>query len=106
VAANDGLQQLRDEAKSDSELWFPGTSNDLMYHSLGLGGESGEFLNVVKKLARGSLTLQEAVPMMRDELTDVFVYFLTSASVLDMDIMEEYRRKRAINAKRFGRSAN
>lgn len=98
---NDRVQQAVD----DSADWFSTVHyrpEDLTLWLLCLGGETGELQNKAKKWLRGSLTWAEALPLMRDELIDVFVYAFNVAAVLEMDLEEEYNKKRKFNQKRFG----
>ena len=67
-------------------------------------GELGEFANELKKVIRHSergFSTEELWAAMREELADVFIYFLKLADLLGMEIDEEYFAKMAKNAKRF-----
>jgi NTP pyrophosphatase (non-canonical NTP hydrolase) len=67
-------------------------------------GELGEFANELKKVIRHSergFATEELWAGMREELADVFIYFLKLADLLGMQIDEEYFAKMAKNAKRF-----
>jgi NTP pyrophosphatase (non-canonical NTP hydrolase) len=55
-------------AKEDGSDWSP---NDWM---TALTGEVGEAANVLKKVRRGDLTIEEARPMLTQELADVCIY--------------------------------
>ena len=56
-------------------------------------GELGEYANVRKKLLRGDLTYEQALPMMRDELADVVCYLDILAFRLGIDLGEAVRAK-------------
>lgn len=56
-------------------------------------GELGEFANVRKKLLRGDLTREQALPMLRDELADVVCYLDILAFRLGVDLGEAVRDK-------------
>lgn len=69
-----------------------------------LMGEVGEFTNVLKKVIRHSergFATEQLWTSMREELTDVFIYLLKLADLLEMEIDKEYFEKMSKNAKRF-----
>lgn len=80
-------------------------SND----TIGIFGEIGEFSNILKKLhlelssKSGINSDQEnnLLAHMKEELVDVFIYYIRLAAHLDLDIEEEYLKKLNINKKRF-----
>lgn len=96
--------QLSAECLSDSKRWFPNTAASLIQHSLGLAGEAGEFIDIIKKIHRGSKDPRNAVVKreLAMELTDAFIYILNLAALLGIDLEETYKLKRAENEKRFG----
>jgi NTP pyrophosphatase (non-canonical NTP hydrolase) len=103
------LTQLRDQCMRDSHNWFPGVMGkdkieDLKHHVLSLCGESGELANLVKKVDRGSLDFDAEVTQLdlADELTDVLIYVLNVAAILDVDLLQKYIAKRRRNIERFG----
>lgn len=49
-------------------------------------GELGEYANLRKKVERGDLTIEEARPMLADELADVATYLDILAMQLDVDL--------------------
>lgn len=113
------LNQLRDQCVKDSKRWFPTAipidSNDpsdkikaLMHHTLSLAGEAGEVANIVKKIDRGSLDLTTEVVQhdLREEVTDVFIYLLNLAGILDIDLLAQYMAKRNKNVARFERKVS
>jgi len=92
----------------DSERWFgdrfdPKSWEAIMHHTVALAGEVGEFANIVKKVDRGSLNLGDAATRveMAEELTDVLIYVLNLAGVMDVDLAELYKMKRTKNEQRF-----
>lgn len=98
---NDLVRQCRD----DSARWFPHpTSGQLVHYSLALAGEVGEFCNIVKKVDRGSLDINDATVrfQLRSELTDILIYVASLAAVLNVDLTKQYQYVRANNEKRFG----
>lgn len=49
-------------------------------------GELGEYANVMKKVQRGDLTMEEAKPSIEKELADVMTYFAILAQQLNIDL--------------------
>lgn len=99
------LPEIVIECINDSRDWFPDVADDMVHHTLSMAGEVGEFANVLKKVQRGSMDNRCAQEMLRDELTDVFIYLCNIAALLDMDLEREYERKRNYNVNRFGHDA-
>lgn len=70
----------------------PASLDDLSFRAMELGGECGEALNVAKKLVRhltgrvGGLTIEEAKPMLAEELADVVICADRVAEVLGIDL--------------------
>jgi NTP pyrophosphatase (non-canonical NTP hydrolase) len=95
--------ELAKECLHDSKRWFPGTAPSLVHHCLGLAGEAGEFIDIVKKIDRGSLSIKDAAVrrMLAMEITDVFIYVLNIAGLLGIDLEETYKMKRIENERRF-----
>ena len=98
----DDLTAIAQQCHDDSAKWFPESAHDLTYMGLALCGEAGEFANEVKKIVRGDVTVQQALPFLREELADVFIYLMNLVELLKMDLTQEYIRKREINLARFG----
>ncbi|MEM1890321.1 MAG: MazG nucleotide pyrophosphohydrolase domain-containing protein [Pyrobaculum sp.] len=79
----------------------------LEYLSNALAGEVGEFANLVKKVVRGvvygvgDFDLERAKSKLAEELIDVFIYTLTIAGLLEIDIEGEFIKKLEKNRKRF-----
>lgn len=94
---NDIIQQCAE----DSRTWFPDKEYDVPFQTLCLGGEVGEFQNLVKKVERGTHSYTELRDLMRGELTDAFIYMCVLASILEMDLEESYHATRAANVIRF-----
>jgi NTP pyrophosphatase (non-canonical NTP hydrolase) len=97
------MQDIVDQCLEDSKEWFPTVAEDIKHHCLSLAGEVGELCNVLKKWDRGSTDDECARQMMVDETADVFIYLCNIAALLGMNLEAEYDRKRAFNARRFGR---
>jgi NTP pyrophosphatase (non-canonical NTP hydrolase) len=102
------LDVLVRQCLKDSERWFGMTMDEpsvrtLVHYSLSLCGEAGEFANIVKKVDRGSLDLNNAIVKhdLADELIDVLTYLLNIAGVLKVDLLKGYLAKRDKNELRF-----
>lgn len=98
------IQELAARMYTDGARWFPSTEKDLMNITLGICGEAGEVADIVKKLGRGTMTLQAAVDEIKVELIDVLYYTLHLCHLLQIDIEMEYIKKSAFNDERFGRT--
>lgn len=100
---------------ADSEAWFPmvhgrGRKATVLHYALGLGGEAGEVLDVVKKAdicgwshhcelhADGKHDLDA----LGSELADALTYLLALASRLGVDLDAAYAAKRSVNVERWG----
>jgi len=81
----------------------------LEYLVVALTGEIGEFANLVKKLRREYMHMgiekNEYVSRLREELTDIFIYTLIAANLLDMDLEEWFKKKMEFNRERFKKYA-
>lgn len=67
---------------------YPNAASNLYYPALGLGGETGEVLNKVKKIMRdhdGQIT-DEFRESLKNELGDVLWYVAALASELKLDL--------------------
>lgn len=98
------LAELSVQCVDDSNRWFGDTTGmNVPHHALALAGEVGEFCNVVKKIERGSLSLEDASVRysLAMELTDVLVYTLNLAGLLNIDLEKAYELVRTHNEKRF-----
>lgn len=99
------LLEMEKQCLEDSKRWFgdQGAHRSVAHHALALAGEVGEFCNIVKKIDRGSLSLQDAKVRydLSMELTDVFVYMLNLAGLLNIDLEKSYDIVRGQNEKRF-----
>lgn len=102
--------KLSKQCVEDSERWFGDqvVGHSVPHHALALAGEVGEFCNIVKKIERGSLDLNDANTRygLAMELTDVFVYLLNLAGLLNIDLQASYEIVRAQNQLRFMKERN
>jgi NTP pyrophosphatase (non-canonical NTP hydrolase) len=99
------IEDMEKQCLQDSQRWFGDqpASRDLPHHALALAGEVGEFCNIVKKVERGSLHYGDASVRhaMAMELTDVFVYLLNIAGMMQIDLAKTYEVVRNQNEIRF-----
>ena len=76
---------------------------------VGLFGEIGEFSNIVKKINLSldanlkNSFIHEQEDNLREELIDFFIYFLRLADLCDLNIEEEYLKKKNFNEKKYER---
>lgn len=101
------LKEMVLQCKLDSQRWFPETYNGdatatLAFQALALGGEAGEFQNIVKKIVRGTMTLEEARSALAEEAVDVLIYLCNIFAALEVDPVKIYAIKRRRNEQRFG----
>lgn len=82
--------QLNDYQNEAIKTAVDGEYDEIMYRAIGLGGESGECLNQVKKIFRddyGRLT-RDRQDKLRSELGDVMWYIAALAHSLDLTLEE------------------
>jgi NTP pyrophosphatase (non-canonical NTP hydrolase) len=98
----------------DSRRWFPEVHShyqrQIVHLALGLGGEVGELLNLVKKVNRGQSdlfadNLDKVSVELGEELADVLIYALILAHVAGYDPANLIFQKRIKNEQRFGHQA-
>jgi len=99
------LSEMASQAIADGKRWFPDTGKNLFFMIACMGGEAGEAINIAKKIERGDTTYfdKHIQHDLREEIVDVFTYMLNVVHLLDMDLIEEYYKKRTFNEERFGR---
>jgi len=96
---NDIVRQCR----TDSAIYFPSTSDDIGHMTLALCGETGELANVIKKIHRGSLSIEDedVVASIAGELADILIYLANMIGLFGFDASELYKLKRQFNNERF-----
>jgi NTP pyrophosphatase (non-canonical NTP hydrolase) len=97
------LKEIQHEVEVDSKVFFAATSEDIAHHVLALCGEVGELANILKKVQRGDLDLEDedTYYAMAGEITDIFIYTLSIAGIAGMDMEVFYAAKREYNCRRF-----
>jgi len=79
----------------------------LEYFTNAIAGEVGEAANIVKKVVRsvvygrGDVKLGDVKEALAEELTDVFIYVITMAGLLELDLEREFFKKLEKNKQRF-----
>lgn len=98
------LSDLASHMRENSERWFPrwhdGTLPLPIAYALGLGGEVGEVLNVVKKMHRDGAGQAHADDLAL-ELADCFTYLMLLVDEAGVDLMAAYTAKEHICEQRF-----
>ena len=96
---------IRFQLDSDKEVGFESNRSnnldDLIANTISITGELGEFANLVKKKLRktkyGKTRLDEEDldldQELKEELIDVFIYFLKLCAILELDVEKEYLKK-------------
>ncbi|MBI5793830.1 nucleoside triphosphate pyrophosphohydrolase family protein [Candidatus Uhrbacteria bacterium] len=76
------------QAFAKTTALYPDAGKNLYYPALGLGGETGEVLNKIKKVMRdhGGEVTEEFREILKAELGDVLWYVAAIASELDLDL--------------------
>lgn len=97
------LSSLAAKMRCNSERWFPdlhdGSVDLVAFYAMGLSGEAGEVLNIVKKLVRKKGGDKAALPF---ELADAFTYLMLLADELGVDLLTEYALKEKVCESRWG----
>jgi NTP pyrophosphatase (non-canonical NTP hydrolase) len=103
------LGELQDRAIRDSRAWFPTVhatrQSALVHFALGIAGEVGELVNLIKKANRSDDFdgfTGEHYKDLAFEIADVAIYLLDIASELDIDLADAIEDKRAVLIKRWG----
>ena len=81
----EALKKSMDEIESSSDVKIP----RLLTAALGLGSESGEFVEIVKKMIlQGKPASEENIFHMKRELGDIMWYWITACASLGLDPFE------------------
>jgi NTP pyrophosphatase (non-canonical NTP hydrolase) len=108
------MNDMITQCTSDSARWFPGEAQSLANLTLCMCGEAGEVANLVKKIVRGSLTVEQAMDLefmgtldkdtLQEEIVDVLIYLanlMGAEELKDIDWKSIWDAKREFNEKRF-----
>ena len=95
----DSLKQSLEDVESKSPI----ESARLMTAALGLGSETGEFVEIVKKMfLQGKPPSEENIFHMKRELGDIMWYWVTACSALDLDPFEVIKENQDKLEARYG----
>ena len=95
----DALKQSLEDVESKSPI----ESARLMTAALGLGSETGEFVEIVKKMfLQGKPPSEENIFHMKRELGDIMWYWVTACSALELDPFEVIKENQDILEARYG----
>ena len=95
----DALKQSLEDVESKSPI----ESARLMTAALGLGSETGEFVEIVKKMfLQGKPPSEENIFHMKRELGDIMWYWGTACSALDLDPFEVIKENQDKLEARYG----
>lgn len=102
------LEIMIQQCVSDSTRWFPGKAQRIENLVLAVAGEVGEVANIVKKVVRGSITMEEAIRVhnLPEEIIDTLIYLcnlMGAKEFAGIDWEDIWRRKREYNESRFTR---
>ena len=95
----DALKQSLEDVESKSPI----ESARLVTAALGLGSETGEFVEIVKKMfLQGMPPSEENIFHMKRELGDIMWYWVTACSALDLDPFEVIKENQDKLEARYG----
>ena len=95
----DALKQSLEDVERKTTI----ESARLMTAALGLGSETGEFVEIVKKIfLQGKPPSEENIFHMKRELGDIVWYWVTACSALDLDPFEVIKENQDKLEARYG----
>ena len=95
----DALKKSMDNIESESDIKMP----RLLTAALGLGSETGEFVEIVKKMVlQGKPPSEENIFHMKRELGDIMWYWATACSSLGLDPYEVIHENQVKLEARYG----
>ena len=95
----DALKKSMEDIESKSEIKMP----RLLTAALGLGSESGEFVEIVKKMIlQGKPPSEDNIFHMKRELGDIMWYWATACSSLGLDPYEVIHENQVKLEARYG----
>ena len=93
------LKQSFDQIEENSDIKTP----RLLTAALGLGSETGEFVEIVKKMfLQGKPPNEDNIFHMKRELGDIMWYWVTACAALDLDPYEVISENQEKLAARYG----
>lgn len=110
---NDMIKETRSTWKVKPSGDYDGMDVELLYSTLGVGSETGELENLVKKYFRKryytdghSFEKEEIMKKIEDELADVLYYTCRVADLLKIDLSRVFTEKMAENNRRYNDAKN
>ena len=95
----DALKSSLENIQNDSPIKTP----RLLTAALGLGSETGEFVEIVKKIfLQGKPPSEDNIFHMKRELGDIMWYWVTACAALDLDPYEVISENQEKLAARYG----
>jgi len=95
----DALKKSMDDIESESDIKMP----RLLTAALGLGSETGEFVEIVKKMVlQGKPPTEDNIFHMKRELGDIMWYWVTACSSLGLDPYEVIHENQEKLEARYG----
>jgi NTP pyrophosphatase (non-canonical NTP hydrolase) len=95
----DALKKSMDDIESESDIKMP----RLLTAALGLGSETGEFVEIVKKMVlQGKPPSKDNIFHMKRELGDIMWYWATACSSLGLDPYEVIHENQVKLEARYG----
>ena len=95
----DALKKSFDEIEQNSDIKTP----RLLTAALGLGSETGEFVEIVKKMyLQGKPPSEDNIFHMKRELGDIMWYWITACASLNLDPFEVISENQEKLAARYG----
>lgn len=105
---NEMVKETRNTWKVSPSGAYDGMDVELLYSAIGVGSETGELENLVKKYFRKkyytdghSFEREEIMKKIEDELADVLYYTSRVADLLKIDLDRAFTEKMAENARRY-----
>jgi NTP pyrophosphatase (non-canonical NTP hydrolase) len=89
----------------DSRDWFPDLAENTFFMAACAAGETGELLNLLKKVERGTHTPEEVSERVVSEAMDAIIYLFNILDIQEVDAAALYDRIRENNVRRFGVSS-
>lgn len=99
------LDGMIKQYQEDSAAWFPDVTQSLAFRTLCVAGEVGEVANLIKKVERGTLRMEDAMETLPEEIVDTLIYLtglMAHAAFKDIDWKVIWDNKRMYNEMRFG----
>lgn len=81
--------------------YFPHLKEGPLYLGVALAGEVGEVCNKIKKWARDYWDTEQLRNEIKEELADILIYLVLMSANMNIDLEEEYHKKKEYNDERW-----